>query len=313
MLPDASLADALKGGLALGTSGAALGLAAHSALLTAGLALLRPVTLATAAAFGLGVSAACRKPALPPAPSPRQSPAGPQHRGPRRPARGQHRRRPARRRRGARAFLPGRHWRGDRRRRGRERQRIPLAPPGPPRQPPSWPAAWPWPTTWLGTGRRETVMLGIAAGSLADRTVLQLLAHAFQAAAAARPASARAHPRRLPTAARPSSASPPPGTPASACTSTCRRATSRPCAAASSCRWAASRSRPACSTAWRPRRRPHRPPRQPRGPGPRAGGGERRHRGARRPQPAPLPQPLRPRPLVRAPGGPRRLTRAAGP
>ncbi len=61
------------------------------------------------------------------------------------------------------------------------------------------------------------------------------------------PASARAHPRRLPTAARPSSACPPPGMPGSACTSTCRRATSRPCAAASSCRWAASRSRPACS------------------------------------------------------------------
>ena len=39
MLPDASLLM-LKGGLALGTSSAALGLAAHSALVTAGLALL---------------------------------------------------------------------------------------------------------------------------------------------------------------------------------------------------------------------------------------------------------------------------------
>jgi hypothetical protein len=61
MLPDTSLLM-LKGGLALGTSSAALGLAAHSALVTAGLALLRPVTLATAAAFGLGrplAEAAC--------------------------------------------------------------------------------------------------------------------------------------------------------------------------------------------------------------------------------------------------------------
>ena len=52
MLPDASWLM-LSGGLALGASSAALGLAAHAAMLTAGLAMMRPITIATAAALGL--------------------------------------------------------------------------------------------------------------------------------------------------------------------------------------------------------------------------------------------------------------------
>jgi hypothetical protein len=177
MLPDASLLM-LKGGLALGTSSAALGLAAHSALVTAGLALLRPVTLATAAAFGLGrplAEAAC------PA---RQSSAGPTVTLGAQPVVSIGDGRPV----AAVALEPSFRTAGGEEigATAVEWQRIP----------PRLLARLDSTILARGlalachmaeTGRRETVMLGTAARSLADRTVLQLLAHAFQAEESARP------------------------------------------------------------------------------------------------------------------------------
>ena len=281
MLPNASWLM-LSGGLALGTSGAALGLAAHSAVLTAGLAMLGPVTIATAAAF-LGVSPP-RKPAPPPAPPPRQSPPGPSivlgaqpvvSIGDGRPVAAVALEPSFRAATGEEIGAAAVEW-----------QRIPsrllarldatiLA------------RGLALAHHLAGIGRRETVMLGIAAGSLADRTVLQLMAHAFQPEEAARP-SLLVLIRGGPDSSQailglPSSWHarlglhldlPPCDEPA------LRRCLELPlgCLGVE-----------AGLLALAPRRRSHRPPRQPRGPGARAGGGERRRRGAHRPQPAQLP------------------------
>jgi hypothetical protein len=178
MLPNASWLM-LSGGLALGTSGAALGLAAHSALLTAGLALLRPATLATAAAFGLAAAApreaAAAPETAPPSPSIALGAQPVVSIGDGRPVAAVALEPSFRAATGEEIGVTAVDW-----------QRIPprlLA-----RLDSTILARGVALACHLaGIGRRETVMLSVAAGSLADRTVLQLLAHAFQADDPARP------------------------------------------------------------------------------------------------------------------------------